>query len=266
MLATAFAPSSALTYGLVAKAHIKDLREDPHSKEALLFLKKAAAEATTKKATPITPAEVRTAIESSPRRVANTIKLLWISAARHADLKAGKLVLSDGGKKFTTVVLHFGPWKSDRTGSRQATKALPVDKGILELLTTRSYASYEEVAKFLARVNPSLTVHSIRRGAITFLGQTHSPEDIAVLTQHAAGQSRSGAHRYLPPTANGPMASLQLRLACMLWSSLSSTNCRQVAQGHPETPTGDSSTTKERSRLSSKGARVPTRNPDARSL
>lgn len=220
-LSAAFAPSTALTYALTAQAHIPELANDKKTKEAILFLKKEANRHEMKKATPITPLEMKKIADLPPSRTKHTVMLMWITAARHADLRAGKLVKSFGGEnQWKVAYIRFGPWKSDPTGSAQASKTVPVSPELLQMLQQEDYVNFSRTNAFLKSINPSLTPHSIRRGAIAYLARHHPPETIAMLTQHAAGQAKGGAQKYMPPSMYGPLPSTQLRLASALWDSV----------------------------------------------
>ena len=222
VLATAFAPSTALSYANVARSLIPELRDDPLTKEACLFLQKRLAQAKLKKATPISPAQVALVIRSAPPTTAATILWMWIGAARHADLKPAHVESWKRLGQLPVVCLRFGPWKSDPTGKREASKVLPVNPLLKSLLKKRAFSSFAQVKVALKKIDPTLSVHSIRRGAIKALSMEHSADEIAVLTQHAAGQTRSQAHKYAPLSATGPTPSLQLMLASKLWKMLSS--------------------------------------------
>ena len=243
-LGAAFAPSTALNYALTAAARIPAVRQDPKTKEAILFLKKRAATATLKKAVPILPDQLSQAIDTASPRTANTILLMWLGAARHADLRAARLEKSFGKGKSKVACLRFGPWKSDPTGNRQATKALPTNSALLKMMRSQDFASFNAVKNALRKVDHSLTVHSIRRGAIQFLADRYSPLQIAALTQHAAGQETSAVHKYTPPTMTGPLPTLQLQLASELWNALSSTSSQEqketghISHGKSDTTTG----------------------------
>ena len=221
-LAAAFAPSTALTYALTAQAHIPEVGADTKTKEAILFLKKEASRHEMKKATPITPLEMKKIAQLPPSRTKHTVMLMWITAARHADLRAGRLVRYFGGEKdWKVAYIRFGPWKSDPTGSAQASKTVPVSTELLHLLQHEDYVNFSRTNAFLKSINPSLTPHSIRRGAIAFLSHNHSPEEIAKITQHSAGQAKGGAHKYMPPSMHGPLPTKQMQLASELWDALS---------------------------------------------
>lgn len=222
VLAAAFAPSTALNYANVARSLIPELREDPLTKEACLFLQKQLANTKVKKATPISPAQVALALRSAPPTTAATILWMWIGAARHADLKPARVESWKQIGHLSVACLRFGPWKSDPTGKREASKVLPVNPLLRSLLKQRAFSSFRQVKLALKKIDPALSVHSIRRGAIKALSVDHSADEIAVLTQHAAGQTRSQAHKYAPLSATGPTPSLQLTLASKLWKLLSS--------------------------------------------
>lgn len=231
LLSAAFTPSTALTYGLKAMAQIEEIREDPKSKPAILWLKKRMAEATLKKAVPITPKQMSRLLSTAKPIVATTALIMWISAARHSDLKAAWLEKCFGKGKSQVACLRFGPWKSDPSGVRQATKALPATDAMVEMLKSKKFASYYQVQASLTATSRELTVHSIRRGAIQFLAPNYSPLQIAAITQHAAGQEKSAVHKYTPASMMGPLPTLQLQLASELWSSLS----RATSLGRRET-------------------------------
>ena len=236
-----------MSYALTARQHIPEVKADPLTEEALLFLQKVSSETEQKKAPPITPLQVQQALSRSPPEIATSMTLMWISAARHADLRPGKLVSCHGiADGWWEVVISFGVWKSDRSGTRAASKALVVNDAILIQLRDRQYAPFQTIKDWLKKVDSQLTVHSFRRGAINWLAEDHTPEEIATLTQHASGQSVSGTHKYLVPTTKGPMAQKQLQLCSKLWSAISSRSSTlppPTAHGG-----GTQRTTKEKSR------------------
>jgi hypothetical protein len=185
-------------------ARIPDLRNDPKTKEAILFLKKKVAIASLKKATPITPDQMVKLLASASPKTATTALIMWISAARHSDLKAAWLEQCFGKGTSMVACLRFGPWKSDPTGFRQATKALPTNAEMVKMFKSKDFAHYSAMRRRLYATSPDLTVHSIRRGAIQFLAHNYSPLQIAAITQHAAGQEKSAVHKYTPATMMGP--------------------------------------------------------------
>ena len=126
-------PPTALTYALTAQAHIPEIKGDEKTKEAM-FLKKEASRHVMKKATPITPQEMKKIAQLPPSRTKHTVMLMWITAERHADLRAGRLVRSFEG-------IRFGPWKSDPLGA-QASKTVPVSTEILQLLQHEEYVKF----------------------------------------------------------------------------------------------------------------------------
>ena len=203
-------------------ALIKELRDDPQSRHAILFLKKAQARSRQDQAVPASVAQMREMIKEAPPLIGRTLAIMWLLLARHGDLIHGRLQATQEvpGSRIQLASILYLPWKSDTDGSKRASKVIPVTEPLLRLLRSRCFATYTQMYTFLKKWN--LTVHSIGRGGISYLANKgYSAGTIAILTQHAAGQEgRNGAHRYISAPFAGPTVEHQVRLSSTLWDAI----------------------------------------------
>ena len=91
VLMKSFAPSTALSYAVTAVSLIPELKEDPGTPPAILYLKKAMARRKQNQATPVTVTQMRSILRHASRQVAATLRLMWLQLARHGDLIHGRL-------------------------------------------------------------------------------------------------------------------------------------------------------------------------------
>jgi integrase len=160
----------------------------------------------------VTPEQLRALLPRCPAHARATILLQWVSGCRHADLLKARL------EKVTPDVLRMS-WstqKSDRLGKRHLTKFIYYPLPLLPL------ANYREVYGRMKIIAPDLTVHSIRRGALTYLAeQGHSHEEIMKLSLHApTADPCLAVRRYIEPTHLQPEAVTQIHLSKALWRPL----------------------------------------------
>eukprot|EP00760_Papus_ankaliazontas_P022365 PhM_4_TR18845/c1_g1_i1/m.100324 len=161
----------------------------------------------TRQAIAATPGKVRTAMRLADSTTARTILLLWVSASRHGDL--ARAHVSKAAR--TSLLLKWGTQKSDRFGERRITKFVHWPREV-----PARWASYKQVLRALKRV--SLTVHSLRRGSLTWLakkGYTHT--QLQKLSGHTpVGRTLSGIRRYVDPAPEQPEGRLQMRMSHQL--------------------------------------------------
>jgi integrase len=205
-----FKPGTALT-----KAHTL-LGLMPHLKSVetrdLLDVWQKENSVIARPAPTITPDQMKVLLTRSPREARGTIVLQWVSGCRHADLLKARM------EKVTPSILRMS-WstqKSDRLGKRHLVKFIHFPLQIPQL------SGYREVYKRLKDVDPSLTVHSLRRGALTFLAtQGYSHETIMKLSLHAPTSDPCLAvRRYVEPSHLQPEAMEQIELSKALWRPL----------------------------------------------
>jgi hypothetical protein len=86
-----------------------------------------------------------------------------------------------------------------------------------------TWATYDQIYRALKKTHPDLTVHSIRRGALTFLAsQGYSHAEIGLLSLHTPQSDESlGVRRYIDPDVAQPEAQKQLQMSMCLWQAIS---------------------------------------------
>jgi hypothetical protein len=86
-----------------------------------------------------------------------------------------------------------------------------------------NWASYDQVYRALKTVHSDLTVHSLRRGAITYLAsQGYSHAKIGSLSLHTPDNDEAlGVRRYVDPHYAQPEAQAQLDMSKSLWKAIS---------------------------------------------
>jgi hypothetical protein len=166
----------------------------------------------TRRAVAALPQQVQLATTSSDVGIARTIEFLWSSACRHADLARAEITQVAPG-------IHRMKWawqKSDLRGRRHLCKFVWNPPRPLR------WATYAQVYQAMKRVHKELTVHSLRRGALTFLSeQGYSHADIGRFSLHTPQADESlGVRRYIDAHHHQPEGQLQLRMSRTLWEAI----------------------------------------------
>eukprot|EP00760_Papus_ankaliazontas_P013789 PhM_4_TR15898/c2_g1_i1/m.71902 len=184
-------PSTAVTYIRTLKAIRPDL-VSPVINDVLVRARKEAPVIVANRAKAATPQETASLCRRGHLE-AVTVRAMWVTASRHADL--GRIVQATLYPE-NTVMLQWGTMKSDRFGQRGVTKCV-YWKG----QWPRKWASYTAVMKYCRSLNPELSAHSFRRGAVCFLAaRGYSFHEIAALTAHTPTEDPCLAvRRYADP-------------------------------------------------------------------
>jgi hypothetical protein len=191
LLAAGLSRKTATSYVGVLKV-IKPQLTTPRKWTATMRgLRKLAATEKVRPARAATPEQMTEVLQRASPKIRATILLLWVSASRHADLKhahiKGEWRMSDGS---TVISVAFQAFKSDIFGRRAVTKQLRVSSSVASEIrqALRHKVSYALVLR--AMKTGGLTVHSIRRGATSYLATKVPPEKIVLLTAHSTATSK----------------------------------------------------------------------------
>lgn len=204
------APSTAAHYIRTLSAMRPDLRSE--MQVTLTEARKEATVLAAKRAKAASPRDVKRIMEGNPT-IAVTVLAMWVSASRHADL----LQITRMTKFPLTVMVQWSRMKSDRFGQRAVTKCLYWDQP-----WPKEWAPYRSVLNGIKKTCPELTVHSLRRGAVSWLSQQgHSFSEIAALTAHTPSADPNVAvRRYADPHPSQPEAQTQRSMSKALWDSV----------------------------------------------
>lgn len=213
-----YAASTVLTYAYTMAALYPTLRRDPTWEDAIKFMQKENAMKEQQQAAPATAEEVRDIIAQNDTHISDTVAVQWISASRHADLLHMRLTRTWPYSDNRLQAVRFEiPWfKSDLYGNRHCSKTIILPKEMLVRILNRGWASYNQVLRAIRSVHPHLTVHSIRRGAITALGESATPENIVKLTLHTMPAEPTALRLYMAPSLKGEEAKQQMELSFSL--------------------------------------------------
>lgn len=205
------APGTALTYMRTLCALKPEAKRDVQV--VMTEARKEATVLSAKRAMAATPQDVRAVMRLSPQ-VAPTLLALWVTASRHADLNQITRVT---GYPPTTVMLQWNRQKSDRFGQRAVTKCVCWDRP-----WPKEWAPYRSVLAAMKNYRQDLTVHSIRRGAVSYLSQQgHSFEEIAMLTAHTpSADPNLAVRRYADPHPAQPESKTQMEMSRKLMRSI----------------------------------------------
>jgi hypothetical protein len=193
-----FSATTALTYARTAAALDPALSADPTWRDALVFLRKAAADAGTRHAPVATAVDVAAIVRHSNPQTAAMALLLFLSASRHGDF-VGR---SAPERKLVGASLRMS-WrtqKSDRFGERSLYKFVEAPLPVLDSLSRFKPPSYKTFLKCIREICPTLGAHSFRRGAATLLASRFEESEIVLLTGHSVPHSVSRSLRaYIEP-------------------------------------------------------------------
>lgn len=204
-------PRTAKSYiGTCMKQHPEMI--DQVVKDAADRIRQKAPVLGSKRAIPITPPQFRSLLTRAPPIVANTVLLLLLSASRHMDLLR---VLNYKCFQKGIILLQWGTFKSDRYGERAFSKFLEIPENFKHLWAPFELATYKQVYNELKKVDKTLSVHSIRRAAVTYLAEAgFSYPEILLLTGHTPTSDPCLAvRRYADPSQNQPESLLQIRMS-----------------------------------------------------
>jgi len=187
---------------LVTKT-VRDAQDRLRQKAPLLLSKRAR---------PITPSEFQKLLSKAPLGVQVTVILMLLSASRHVDLY--KVIRFQYFQR-AVLMLQWANQKSDRYGMRAIAKFIHIPRQYENLVLNVGLATYREVYNHLKKIDPSLTVHSIRRAAATYLANAgFSMAEIQLLTGHTpTADPNLAVRQYVDPTPQQPESKLQIRMS-----------------------------------------------------
>jgi hypothetical protein len=203
-------PSTALLWTRTLLGLLPHLRNALSRRMIVVWERESAV--VTRRALVADPELLRKNPIASDIRTARTIQVMWTSACRHADLlRATTAMVAPGIHRMTWA------WqKSDLRGKRHLCKFIVYPRPLPR------WASYQQVYRAIKKIHPELTVHSIRRGALTYLaskGYSHS--EIGKLSLHTPQSDEALAvRRYVDPHFTQPEGQLQLRMSSDLWQAI----------------------------------------------
>lgn len=208
---------SALTY---ARTLLREREKTGQVKEVLNAWRKETAVGCLRQAPAAEPRHVRNAILNAPADIGWTIRLMWVSASRHADVLQAQLRMVAPG----VMRMSWTVQKSDRYGERRISKFITWAGGV------RIPASYWRVLRQMKTASPELTVHSVRRGAMTFLAdQGHEMARIRELSQHTPTDDPNLAvRRYVDPSPNQPESRRQQSMSQELAGAIDGRGCHPL--------------------------------------
>jgi integrase len=116
------------------------------------------------------------------------------------------------------VFQQWNQWKSDRYGRRAFGKYVDIPMILWPAMMT-PIVPYREALQCLKRIQPDLSVHSVRRGAATVLANNgYSMEEIGMLTGHTPTREAGvNVRRYVDPSLAQPEALTQRAMSRLLW-------------------------------------------------
>jgi hypothetical protein len=216
-----YAPTTAVTYTLSAMSAVPELKGDADYADAVRWIRKEAAKLARKRkpAIPATPEQVRRLLADKQiaAGVKATIMTLYVTASRHADL-AGCEITKLWRKRETSILrIEYRQFKSDLFGQRFVSKTVELTAETEAKVFTSLNRPVPYRRVWLAMKKQGLTVHSLRRGAVTQLTRLQvPPEHILLLTLHTMKEEPTAVRRYTDPTSNGPEQQVQRKLSKLL--------------------------------------------------
>jgi hypothetical protein len=149
-----------------------------------------------------------------PSREATVVEAMWATASRFSDFRHARLNQSNAS---ISLALH----KGDPLGRLGAVKFFGEDQlGVMSRalhLVQQEEITYKQMYNYIRRIQPGLTVHSIRRGALTTLSDDHEVEELQLMGTHASPQS---SRRYIHPKRHQREPSRMIAMSNQLMSSL----------------------------------------------
>jgi hypothetical protein len=203
-------PSTALLWVRTLTRWKPELRNATSRRMVVVWEREAAV--VTRRAVVALPAQVKRATTSSDIKIARTIEFLWSSACRHADLARADISPVAPG----IYRMKWAWQKSDLRGRRYLCKF------VWNPPLPPQWATYDQVYQAMKRVHADLTVHSLRRGALTYLSaQGYSHAEIGRFSLHTPQTDESlGVRRYIDPHPTQPEGRRQLQMSETLWKAI----------------------------------------------
>lgn len=209
-----YRPSTAYHYACILRRMHPEIRASIEPQ--VTALRQEAGVLNVRRALAAPPEVIRQGMQKKDL-VAAIIYLMWISASRHRDLE---IVREWSWENAQVLRLRWDRMKSDRFGQRAPVKYIHIHKEWKKLLSTKAVVNYRTISSRLKKIDPTLTVHSVRRGACTQLAQMGmSMEDIALLSAHSQGMlNQMGVRRYVDPSMSQPEGKKQVQMSQLLSS------------------------------------------------
>ena len=121
----------------------------------------------------------------------------------------------------TVLQAAFPTSKADPLGKMPLTKFVAANR-FLEpaALKKAKRINYSSALRLLRLVSARLSLHSFRRGAVSYLSRHFSLDKVARLTGHLTTEARDsrGIRVYAPPSPRSRAARGQMRMAALLWN------------------------------------------------
>lgn len=220
LLSLRLGPATVVAYAATLQAVLPLLKGHTRWRAALRWARKVAACHQPRQALPATPTDIAAMLRHPNVKLGAMALTMYLSASRHADVAA----MVPREESPMAVLVDLLPFKSDIFHRRFLTKALFLPprwhSAILRLLHSNVQPSYREMLTFVKECNSKLTVHSLRRGAVTTLSSCFQLEEIVMLTLHTMPMEPSSARRYISPSLHHTLAMLQLRMSRYLWEAV----------------------------------------------
>jgi len=193
------------------------IKQNPHLvtqvvRDAQDRLRQKAPLLQSKRARPITPEEFLRLLSRAPLGVRVTAVTMLLSASRHMDLYK---VIRFKMFQRAILLLQWANQKSDRYGMRAIAKFIYIPSQYENLVINVGICTYRELYNELKKIDPALTVHSIRRSAATYLAEAgFSMAHIQLLTGHTpSADPHLAVRQYVDPSPNQPESQLQIRMS-----------------------------------------------------
>ena len=212
-----YCPTTVLGLYLTAQRLYPMLKKTGKWDTLLVWLRIKAATHAAKQAVPAKPAEVLLLREVLPHNLAAAATFLFLTASRYADLRC--MVMRSVWKQVPhgslVIRVDLPIWKSDRYGRRFFSKTfqLPHYLTLGDIRTlVQTPPDYWRLLQAIKEIAPQLSVHSLRRGAVTTLAPSFEGQEILLLTGHATAFEPREVRRYTDPTPHSKEAMLQRRM------------------------------------------------------
>ena len=117
------------------------------------------------------------------------------------------------------IRLDLPMWKSDRFGKRFFSKTMDIPSflSIQEIWAMlQCPPKYWTLLQAIKQISPHLSVHSLRRGAVSALAGTFENHHILLLTGHSTKNESCEIRRYTEPTTNNQEALVQRQMVNFL--------------------------------------------------
>lgn len=206
-------PRTALHKWYTLKAY-QGLETDVDVKKMVSKWRVEAALIPPRRAEVASPTDMRIVAKLETDLGKKTCLFLWLSASRHGDLERVTRITRI---RQDAVCVQWNAQKSDRYGERRITKFVFWPWKVPE-----AWSSYRQTLALMKHIRPELTVHSLRRGAMTTLADLgHEMKEIGELSGHAPTEDPNlGVRRYIEPSIHQPQGRRQLQMSRELYEKI----------------------------------------------